>query len=170
MISLEEARRRFLYDPETGVITRKITTSGTGLAGSIAGRIARDGYRNIGIGIRRVQAHRLAWFIFYGEWPKHELDHINGMRDDNRISNLREVSHDENQKNLKLSKSNTSGVVGVVYNKKAGKWQAQIKAPDRHIHLGVFSKFEDAVCARKKAEVDLGFHPNHGAIKQEAKP
>jgi hypothetical protein len=106
--------------------------------------------------------HRVIWCHVYGEWPDKDMviDHINGDKRDNRLQNLRLVTHSENSKNLSRSKSNLSGVVGV--HKRDGKWIAQIRNNYKHIALGSFDNFEDAVAARKEAELEYGFHENHG--------
>jgi hypothetical protein len=102
------------------------------------------------------------WCHVYGEWPEKNLviDHINGDEKDNRIQNLRLVTHSENNKNSSRPKSNTSGVIGV--HKKRGKWIAQIQENYKKITVGSFDSFEDAVKARKEAELKYGFHENHG--------
>jgi hypothetical protein len=109
-------------------------------------------------------AHRVAWALTHGDWPIEQIDHINGQRDDNRIANLRCVSHAENQKNSALRKDNTTGRTGVHWHKKCGKWVAVIGVDGRPLHLGYFERFEDAVAAREKAEIEHGFHPNHGRL------
>lgn len=107
-------------------------------------------------------AHRICWKLFFGNDPVGFIDHINGIAEDNRIKNLRDVTHSENCKNQKLRKINKSGVCGVSWNKggKSGFWVATISGK----HLGSFSKFEDAVSCRKKAELMLSYHKNHGRI------
>ena len=107
-------------------------------------------------------AHRLAWMYMYGNFPPDEIDHINGVRDDNRIINLRAVSHAENAKNQRINSTNTSGVTGVSWNKAAQKWKAQVRQDNKTLYFGIYSNFLDAICARKSAEHILGFHPNHG--------
>lgn len=110
----------------------------------------------------RFYAHRVIWAMSCGKWPAEQIDHINGIRTDNRLENLRPVSKSENAKNQKRSRSNTSGVTGVYLHKKANKWMAYISSGANRKYLGIFSSIEDAIAARKDAEVKLGFHPNHG--------
>jgi hypothetical protein len=107
-------------------------------------------------------AHRVIWAMVHGEWPKQDIDHINGIRKDNRIGNLRSVSRSENLQNQKLSIMNTSGRVGVYWNKFTSQWMAQIKVSGKSIFLGRFNTFEEAEWAREDAEKRYGFHPNHG--------
>ena len=100
--------------------------------------------------------------MYHGQWPAGQIDHIDGCRKNNRISNLRDVRHQDNGKNTKLPSTNTSGRIGVSWHKAAKKWGVSIKADDRPIHLGLFVSFEEACAARKAAEEKYGFHPNHG--------
>jgi len=102
------------------------------------------------------------WAIFYGEWPSGQVDHINGVRDDNRIVNMRDVSHQDNCRNAARPRTNTSGVSGVVWDKPHKKWRAEIRANGKMKNLGRFAIFDDAVAVRKSAEVEYGYHPNHG--------
>lgn len=111
---------------------------------------------------RAIYAHRAAWAISYGEWPKGDIDHINGDRADNRIANLRDVSRQENMRNAKRNRANRSGVVGVTWCRAARKWQAQIGISGKCKYLGIFSSRDDAVAARRAAERQYGFHENHG--------
>lgn len=101
-------------------------------------------------------AHRVAWAMHYGSWPTGQIDHINGNPSDNRISNLRDVSQTINAQNMPLRRDNSTGVPGVV--KHNGRFMARISRR----YLGVFSKFEDAVAARRQAEIEAGYHQNHG--------
>ena len=110
----------------------------------------------------RYSLHRLIWILIHNETPN-EIDHINGNGMDNRLSNLRNVTHKENQQNTKLSIKNTSGVCGVWWNKRVNKWMAGIKEDSKKIHLGYFLNFNDAVIARKMKEYNLGYHQNHGS-------
>jgi hypothetical protein len=130
-----------------------------------AGTVNADGYRVLQVRRREVLAHRAVWFLYYGHWPRTQLDHINGDRDDNRPVNLREATAVQQMQNRAMPKSNTSGVHGVTWNRVAGKWQASIKVSGKNHHLGVFHNIEDAATARRNAELRFGFHPNHGRLK-----
>ena len=111
---------------------------------------------------KRVYSHRLIWAIENGEFPACDIDHINGVRDDNRIENLRSVSRLENTRNAKAPKGNVSGVVGVRWVSASGKWMASIGLMGKTKYLGAFANKSDAIDARKAAEIRHGFHPNHG--------
>jgi len=106
-------------------------------------------------------AHRLIWRYKTGKFPKHQIDHIDHNRNNNVFSNLREVSNQDNAKNSSKNKNNTSGTVGVSKGKR-GKWRAHIKVDYKYISLGEHINIEDAIIARKKAEVKYKFHKNHG--------
>jgi hypothetical protein len=110
-------------------------------------------------------AHRAAFAIHHGYWPTAEVDHINGVKDDNRAENLRDVGRVENSRNCALSSKNTSGVIGVWWNAGKGKWEARVKVNYKPVFLGRFDSFDDAVRARKEAEVVFGFHQNHSRPK-----
>ena len=120
----------------------------------LQGRILRHGFL----------AHRVAWAIYHGEWPKGQIDHINGNHIDNRIENLRDVDGADNQKNMKLNAKNTSGASGVNWDQRRKLWRARIKANGREVHLGRFKTFDEAAKARKIAEQKHGYHENHGRI------
>jgi hypothetical protein len=109
----------------------------------------------------RIAAHRVIWAMTFGAWPPQDIDHINGDRSDNRISNLRSVSRLENGRNkaAQESRSNAAGVMWVERNK---KWRARITVNGKRLDLGLHSTIDEAVAARKKAERQYGFHPNHG--------
>ncbi len=106
--------------------------------------------------------HRLAWLYMYGEWPVGDIDHINGIRDDNRLINLRSVSRQENLRNRRTGRNNTSGVMGVNWDKSLGKWRSSIGIGGKTKHLGVSHYKWDVICLRKSAEMKYGFHLNHG--------
>ena len=110
-------------------------------------------------------AHRIIWAIFYGVPPSGDIDHINGDKTDNKISNLRDVSRSTNCRNAKRSKSNTSGTTGVYFGSREKAWVAQIYADGHNIRLGVFDNIESAISARAKAEIEHCFHKNHGRAK-----
>lgn len=106
-------------------------------------------------------AHRLIWFMITGEWPK-EIDHINGVRNDNSWGNLRLVDRQENSKNQRKPKNNTSGQVGVSLCPKTQKWRAFITENYKTTALGYFDTFQEACFARLEAERKYGYHENHG--------
>ena len=147
------------YDPITGIFVWIAVRAGV-TTGSVAGSRNTHGYRTIYIMGKCYMSHRLAWLYIYGAWPDDQMDHINGVKDDNRISNLRTVNQFDNAKNQKNREDNTSGCTGV--HKHRNKWQARIMADRESVYLGSFDDFNDAVHARKAAELRYGFHENHG--------
>lgn len=153
----------FNYDPETGVITWKKRTSNRIKIGDIAACPSGNGYLKIRLDSVLYYAHRIAYAMAVGEIPdEFEIDHINGVRDDNRLSNLRLVKPIGNRHNQGVRSDNKSGVNGVYWSRNAGKWLASIGVAGQQIYLGSFSDFDVAVDARKAAEVKYGFHENHG--------
>jgi len=163
MSNLTQERLKELldYDPETGVFTW-LESRGSVTAGAVAGSRRKDGYRKIKINQKFYLEHRLAWLYVHGKFPLDQIDHINGVKDDNRLDNFREVDHRENQRNTKRHFDNASGVTGVCWNKAAGKWHSRITSATKLENLGYFDNFFEACCARKSAEKRYGFHPNHG--------
>lgn len=121
------------------------------------------GYRHGSIDGCYVRLHRVVWALAYGSWPAGDLDHVNGDRLDNRLDNLREVCGSANQRNAKRRADNTSGATGVSWYKPTGRWRATVCLQGRNTHLGYFDNFEDALAARRKADVEFLFHANHGA-------
>lgn len=109
-----------------------------------------------------VGLHRLIWFYQTGEWPEEDVDHINGNKVDNRWENLRSVTTQENCRNRRRPKNNTSGHMGVHWDKICHRWQARISIGDKRINLGYFISYEEAVAARKAAEIEYGYHELHG--------
>ncbi len=160
-LSLDRARLLLAYNIDTGVIIWRVrATHSRAPAGSKAGCLAKDGYLIIGIIGRLYLAHRIAWFLHYGRWPVDQVDHRNGVRDDNRIENLRECSNMENKQNGKLRIDNTSGYIGVSYNRSRGKFISQIKYGGSHFNLGYFDSPEKASAAYLKAKKRLhAFQP-----------
>lgn len=119
--------------------------------------VMSHGYKHGTIYRTHYKAHRVAWALFYGEWPKHTIDHINGIRTDNRISNLRDVPHAVNTRN----RHDKNADRGVSFHKSSGGWQAFIG--DRgHKHLGVFGTKGEAMASRKAAEIELGYYQHGG--------
>lgn len=157
---------RLDYDPETGVFIWLVSSAISVKPGDLAGSRHSKGYWHIRVRGRLTYAHHLAWNTLHPDdpvMPGEEIDHINHIRDDNRGVNLEKKRHLGNGRNKSKAKNNTSGVTGVYWHKQCHKWKAAIRVDDVLIHLGTFQSFEDAVSARKQAEIEHGFHDNHGA-------
>jgi hypothetical protein len=160
-ITVDEVREVFDYDEETGQLIWKIKPCKKVNIGDVAGSYNR-GYKKTGYKFATYFIHRLVWAYVHGKFPSNDIDHIDGDPANNRISNLRAVSHQVNLKNSKLSKRNKSGITGVYWNKKTSKWEIAIGIKGKKSHLGCFGDFFEACCARKSAENKYGYHPNHG--------
>ena len=165
MLTYEQAVEVLEYDPVTGDI-KWHGKANPRFVGGKAGSLNKDGYVDISYRYNRMYGHRVAWLLSYGEWPAGHIDHINGNPSDNRISNLRLVDNEANHRNMKQHKGNSSGVTGVYWSKRAKKWQAYICVKGKQIYLGVFAELEEARIARKEAEIEYGFHKNHGRISR----
>ena len=153
----ERVKELLDYDPDTGVFTWRVKRGGAVAPGDTAGTKDSRGYVQIGVDRTLYLAHRLAWLYTYGCWPKDALDHINRVRTDNRIANLRPATHALNSQNASVPRNNRSGVTGVWRNKRLNKWQAYIRTNGQQIHLGLFNEFDAAVKARREAE--RRYHP-----------
>lgn len=161
----EYVKARISYDAETGnafwLFSEKMPKNwNSRWAGKPAGRVSHKGYVELAFLGRRFLMHRVVWLLYYGQWPYQEIDHINGVRSDNRISNLRVVSSSGNKKNQGKRVDNTSGTTGVNWCKKSKKWRASIKENGSSRHLGLFSDIDEAIACRKSAEVSFGFYEN----------
>lgn len=144
------------YDPSTGVFTR-VSKAGMGnlLAPRVAGTITTNGYVSIHVRGKCYQAHRLAWLYMYGSWPGDDTDHINGVRHDNRIANLRDCTRAQNSQNTGMSKRNKSGKRGVSWSALHSKWRAQIALNGKVKHLGLFDTTDEASLAYLSAKSEL---------------
>lgn len=162
ILTQEQLKDYLSYNPETGIFVRRVTVCGNAKAGTTAGCFNARGYCTIGINNKRYKAHRLAWLYQYGVLPAGEIDHINHNKSDNRIANLRTVTHRENGLNQPIRHDNSSGHTGVYFNNRTGKWCAQISKIKGRDYLGSFAHKEQAITARKYAEIKHGFHVNHG--------
>jgi len=148
-LTFDRLREVLSYDVGTGVFTWRVKHAH---ARAIAGAKDYYGYCVIRIDGKLYKAHRLAWLYTHGEWPVKPLDHINQIKDDNRISNLREATQSENMHNIRLRSNNKSGVSGVVWRSDRNKWNARIKVGYKNFNLGLFADMADAIKARKAAE------------------
>ena len=134
------------YSPDTGEFRWRKARSGVNV-GAIAGSSHRAGYRRIMLDRRGYSSHRLAWLYIYGTWPSDEIDHINGLRNDNRIVNLRDVSRSGNSQNQRRAhvRNKSTGVLGVFIDR--GKCRAKIMYNGKVHHLGNFKSVSEASAA-----------------------
>ena len=166
--SVDYLRQRLRYDAATGTLYWNAHPAlPKKWNGRYAGREAFTAVRNTGYKHGRVdgqayQAHRVVWAMHHGVWPEGLIDHINQDKTDNRIENLRVVDARENQRNQRIRRNNTSGVMGVSFFHQTQRWSAYITVNRRKHHLGYFGTMQEAVAARKAAEAEYGFHRNHG--------
>lgn len=179
-VSVDMLRRLIEYDAITGMLIWKPRTPdlfnarqlsaehcckvwNTSNAGTPALQCKNgNGYHHGAIFGVTYTAHSVAWALYHGSWPLHGIDHIDGNRSNNSIVNLRDVPDKINAKNQKRNRRNTSGVTGVSYFARTRKWVAMIKGGGKVRNLGYYATLEEAAAARKRAEQQFGFHPNHG--------
>ncbi len=159
---IKRVRELLDYDPEMGEFTRTGTRQGCkqGKTGSVS---KTTGYLRICIDYKEYLAHRLAWLLCCGEWPKGQIDHINQDRLDNRISNLRDVGFTENGRNKGIQTNNSTGVTGVY--RARDKYQTVIRVNGVIHYLGAYKTLDEARKVRKKAERKFGFSPRHGTTE-----
>ena len=170
----ETLRQLLRYEPETGKLFWRCrpmemfasTSRAKAWNGQWADKEAftslnSHGYKQGKIWGRKLKGHRVAWAVCLGEWPSLPIDHINGDRSDNRVANMRLATTVENGQNTKRPRTNTSGQVGVSFNRAARKWRAYI-GQGAGSYIGQFESFEEAVGARILAEKRAGYHENHG--------
>lgn len=139
----DELKKFLSYDEKTGLFVW-LVNKGTAKAGGLAGAPASNGYTNICIDRKIYKAHRLAWLYVYGFNPSQTIDHINGVKNDNRLVNLREATHQENSQNHVL--------LGAHFHKGKNKWQARIRFDGKRVHLGYFLTKEEACQAYVQAK------------------
>lgn len=152
-LTAERAGELLSYSPETGIFSRKSSRHGESV-----GFLNAHGYVCFRVDGKSYYAHRLAWLMVHGEWPAGQVDHINGLRTDNRICNLREATNAQNCQNIRSARHHSrSGLLGASFHKGAGKWRSTINVDCRQVHLGFFATAEEAHAAYLKAKAEL--HP-----------
>lgn len=163
-LSQERLKQLLRYDEATGEFTWLVSKGSRATKGSMAGSDDGQGYMHIAIDGRYYRSHRLAWLYCFGQWPVGQVDHVNHKRDDNRLANLREVSHSENQRNSSLCRNNTSGHQGISFEKSRQRWRVQVSAIDtgKRKHVGYFASMQEAISARDVEYARNGYHENHG--------
>lgn len=152
-----QSRLHELFDYKDGnLIWKNVTDKKRIKTGYIAGQLFTSQvgrkYWSIRVDKKNYYAHRLIWIFHFGKITKDHIDHIDGNGLNNKVENLREATHKENCRNIKVSSANTSGYTGVYLDKKRNKFVSQIKVDGKHKYLGSFLNIDDALNARIKAE------------------
>lgn len=167
VISINDLRKIVRHDPKAGKIYwLDRDDCPPNVRARIANReafinVSNNGYKRGAVRGKFFLAHRVMWALEFGYWPE-EVDHINGVRHDNRIDNLRAVTRAQNGKNLALQARSKSGRIGVTWYIQYQKWAAAIVVDKVRVHLGYFDTIDKAAAARSNAEIKFGFHQNHG--------
>lgn len=142
------------YSPEDGLFRWRVAKGNRAAAGRVAGSVGVYGYRTIRIDQRDYRAARLAWFYATGRWPATFIDHINGDRLDDRLSNLREASRAQNSANAKTKNRKHDAPKGAHFHAASGRWTSSIQTNKKTIYLGCFATKEQAAeayaCAAKQ--------------------
>ncbi|MCI1050060.1 HNH endonuclease [Stenotrophomonas maltophilia] len=148
-ITAQDVRDKYDYNPDTGVFVFRAGKK----AGMVCGAVHPDGYLLIAVKNKCQRAHRMAWLYVHGEHPAGEIDHINGVRDDNRIANLRVTDRRGNMQNQHGPKKNSRcSSVGVGYRPKTGQYVARIQTVGGRLYLGCFRNELDASNAYQAAK------------------
>lgn len=154
MLEISELKNLLDYNQGTGMFVWKVDHGPKYKAGTDAGYVGQ-GYVRIYIKRKSYQAHRLAWLYVHGEWPKGEIDHINRDGTDNRIVNLRDVTHSQNMINKGPKSNNTTGHPGVQYDRQRNKYRAVVAREGRKYCGGRHPTIEAAIAARKRLEKEV---------------
>ncbi len=157
MLTQEILKSIVEYDSETGMFRWKKRLQKR-KNDWFSGYLQTDGYMQLRILNKMYMSHRLAWLYIHGKFPENIIDHINKNKSDNRIVNLREATHSQNQQNTDKKSNNKSGYKGVAYEKIAKKWRAQISIKGKRIHIGYFNTPEEASIAYKNKSNEIFTH------------
>ena len=166
--TIDYLRKRLRYEPETGKLfwlacddmPKKWNTRYAGKEAFTANDL--HGYKTGSVNYKKLYAHRVAYALHHGKWPSDDVDHINGITDDNRICNLRAATKTENMRNKVMQNNNTSGFTGVSWHNGNGKWRSVIKINGIKKCLGYFDDINKAAEVRAKANIEYGFTDRHG--------
>lgn len=161
MLTIERLKELLIYDADAGRFFWRVKVKGRRI-GQQAGSFDAHGYGQVRIDGEIYKEHRLVWLYVTGAWPKDQIDHQNHDRRDNRFENLREADNHTNHLNRPMQATNTSGFVGVSFNKHIERFEAYITVDKKRHRLGYFDTVEGAIAARSAANLQYGFHANHG--------
>lgn len=151
-ITQDEVRRLFSYNPTTGLVTRRTFTRGGYKVGSVVGFTSTNAYLRVKINCKIYMLHTVIWLWMTGKLPMYQIDHINRIHTDNRWKNLRDLHRKGNAQNSSIRSDSSSGVRGVCFATREGKWRAHITVDGRNIHLGYFVNISEAIEARHAEE------------------
>lgn len=163
IVTAEDARALLRYDADTGFLYWLPRSDARGIKRKIdsaipAGHLAQNGYIMLNVGGKLHRAHRVIWLMVHGHWPENTIDHVNRVRSDNRLVNLREATRRENQQNHPVRTDNKSGHRGVFWHHTANLWWAYINHAGKRTTVGYFKDKDDAIAARKAAEQHMYTH------------
>jgi len=177
-LDIDIARSLIHYDHSSGIAAWKVRDRSlfrrnqdylswnTKFAWSCVGGMPRpDGYLGTKIFNVPYMVHRIVWAMYHGENTGYEIDHVNGDRSDNRITNLRAVHSSVNSRNKCRHRNNSSGVAGVHWSLDANKWRVSIGVSGEKVNLGLFTSLDDAAAARLAADIKYGYHSTHGSLR-----
>lgn len=166
-LTLDQIKELLDYDPTTGLLTWRIRAGQPMFNARCAGHNVTcrhtQGYLRIGLHYKRYLVHRIVWLLMTGTWPKHQIDHINGNKKDNRWCNLREATYSQNGCNRGKPRNNTSGLKGVSWHKGQQKWRADISVNGQQQWLGTYTCPAAAHLAYQLATLQL--HGNYAFIE-----
>ncbi len=160
MLTQKKVLELFIYEPTTGIVTRKIQTSNVTKKGEIVGS-KNNGYLDVQIQGKKYRLHRIIWLMMTGNFPN-KIDHKDRKRDNNKWNNLRDYTHKQNNKNRGMSTLNTSGINGIAWVEGKTKWKAFIGINGKTKHIGYYNTKNDAISARKEKEKELDYDTSHG--------
>jgi len=160
-LTYERAIEVLRYDPESGVLERKLPSGEWRVCGH---RPTCLGYGYVKVAGKRYLSHRLIWLLVNGAWPAHDIDHIDRDKMNNRLENLRAVTRTENQHNHGIHSDNASGYLGVSFQQSRNKFRADIRLNNRNIYLGLYPTAEEAFLAYMHAKIK--YHPSSPAAQE----
>lgn len=150
------------FDSAETHVAWNATWPGTPAFASVTSKGYLVGSITVNSKVHQLKGHRVVWALTFGAWPRYWLDHINGVRSDNRIANLREATPAQNVRNCALDHRNTTGCAGVSFNKRRNTYEARLQSNGVRVYLGEYRELEAAVAARRTAERQAGLNGSYG--------